>query len=434
MKLLFKFLFASVLLCPQFSFAQQAEDSIARHFLDLNKQGNFDEAVKLFDNSVAGQVTPVILRQIWEQFGKQFGNYLQADSFTVENTTSRSIIVEAGEFEKAMVDLSFAFTPAKMIGGFHIIKVTPKKAGFYSGSSSFKQEDDTLHIATGNIYGTLMLPDKEDKIPVALIIAGSGPTDRNGNNPMGENSNSYKLLAEGLAQNGIATLRYDKRGVGESRQAMLHEKDIRFDDYIHDAAGWIKSLEQDPRFSKVIVMGHSEGSLIGMIAAREADASAYISLAGAGRSIDQILLTQLKSLPPSEYAKTEAILTRLKSGETDDSIPRGDATLQSLFRPAIQPYLISWIKYDPAVEIAKLNMPVLIVNGKHDIQVPVSEAEILHQADPKATLLLIDHMSHILKDAPAEREANVKTYSDPSLPLDKQLVQGIVEFITKVGS
>ena len=274
-----------------------------------------------------------------------------------------------------------------------------------------------------------MLPAMTGKSPVALIIAGSGPTDRNGNSTLGEESDAYKLLAEGLAKNGIASLRYDKRGIGESRDAMPNQKDIRFEDYIRDAGGWIKLLEQDSRFSKVVVIGHSEGSLIGMIAAREAGASAYISLAGAGRPADQVILTQMKNLPAPEYAKVENIFARLKSGEKADSIPPGNNTLQQLFNPVIQPYMISWIKYDPAKEIAKLKLPALIVNGTHDIQVPVSEAEILHQADPRSRLLLIDNMNHILKDAPADREGNIKTYNDPSLPLDKQLVPEIAAFI-----
>jgi alpha-beta hydrolase superfamily lysophospholipase len=416
---------------PLFANAQTAQDSIAKKFLSFNQQGKYDDAVKLFDKQVADQVSPQMMQQIWQQLTGKYGNYVDLKSTTLHTMDTLTIVIATCEFEKAMVDFSFAFNPDNHISGFHIIKVVPKTADFYSGSSSFAQENDTLKTPTGDIYGTLMLPDKPEKALVALIIAGSGPTDRNGNSTLGETSDVYKKLAEALAKNGIATLRYDKRGIGESRDAMIKEKDLRFDNYINDAAAWIKSLQVNPHFSKVIVIGHSEGSLIGMIAAREAHANAFISLAGAGRPINDVLLTQLKNISSNDYAAAKIILAKLSQGQTVDSIPSKDITMQELFNPAIQPYMISWMKYDPAKEIARLKIPVLIVNGTHDIQVPVSEAAILHKADPKAELLIVDGMNHILKDAPADRADNLKTYNDPTLPLDKTLIPGIITFLAK---
>src|SRR5437763_1110614 len=161
-------------------------------------------------------------------------------------------------------------------------------------------EEDTLKTPTGDIFGTLELPAAKQPVPVALIIAGSGPTDRNGNTPaLPGSNNSLKMLADGLAARGIASLRYDKRGIAASRAAMTTEADLRFNNFIEDAEAWTKQIRADKRFSTITVIGHSEGSLIGMVAAREAGADGYVSLEGAGRKAQDILAEQLKSqLPP----------------------------------------------------------------------------------------------------------------------------------------
>src|SRR5690242_4319101 len=171
MKIASKFFLVLLLTFPLMARAQKEQDSVARHFLELNREGKFDEAVKLFDNSVAGRVTPQVLRQVWEQLNGQFGNYVRADKSAIQAGTARTMIIETSEFEKAIVDIGFAFTRANMITGFHTIKVVPKTSTFYSGSSLYKQENDTLKTSAGNIYGTLMLPAMTGKSPVALIIA-----------------------------------------------------------------------------------------------------------------------------------------------------------------------------------------------------------------------------------------------------------------------
>ncbi|MDF2191792.1 alpha/beta hydrolase [Paraflavitalea sp. CAU 1676] len=283
----------------------------------------------------------------------------------------------------------------------------------------------TLNTATGNIAGTLSVPaaTRKTNIPVALIIAGSGPTDRNGNNPVMKN-NSLRMLSDSLLQHGIATLRYDKRAIGESAAAARSEDQLRFDDYVSDARGWLHELKQGKRFSKVVVIGHSEGSLIGMLIAQEADQ--YVSLAGAGQSADLVLKEQLKAQPPMIKDIAYPILDSLAQGKTVDSVNK---LLYSLFRPSIQPYMISWFKYNPQTIIGKLTVPVLIVQGENDIQVSVEEAKLLSAANKKATLVLVPRMNHVLKPVEGDRAANIKVYNDPALPLAPELVKSIVGFI-----
>ena len=178
--------------------------------------------------------------------------------------------------------------------------------------------------ADNALHSSLLLPKEMSKtVPVVLLLSGSGPTDRNGNSPMlpGKN-NSLQMLAEGLAENGIASLRYDKRGVGESAKAMVSEADLRFETYVDDAVAWCEQLRKDKRFSAVIIAGHSEGSLIGMLAAKRCNAAGFISIAGAGRAAADILRTQLAGkLPPELATQSDAILKNLEAGKTTDNPP-----------------------------------------------------------------------------------------------------------------
>ncbi len=283
----------------------------------------------------------------------------------------------------------------------------------------------SLKVDSIKIEGTLLLPDTTEKIPVALIIAGSGPTDRNGNNPMMKN-NSLKMLADSLAKYNIASLRYDKRGIAKSSIKNLKETDLSFDDYINDAVKWVEKLKKDTSFNEIVIIGHSEGSLIGMVAALRAEADKYISLAGTGKPANQILRDQLKAQP--EYVTNAAlpILEILEKGDTTHNV---SPLLASLFRPDIQPYLISWFRYDPAKEIKKLVIPVLLVQGTTDIQVSMENLDLLKQAKSDADTLVLTGMNHILKEAPADRLKNIETYYNPELPLAKGLVIKIVEFI-----
>ena len=282
-----------------------------------------------------------------------------------------------------------------------------------------------LETETGRLEGTLLVPDIKRDIPVALIIAGSGPTDRNGNNPSMKN-NSLKMLAEGLVKEDVASLRYDKRGIGKSRNAGMHEDSLRFEHYIQDARDWIELLQKRKEFNDIIVIGHSQGSLIGMIASRKKEVKKFISIAGSGESVDKLLLTQLKSQPPYVMEDAKPIIEKLKNGQTVDDIPQ---YLYSLFRPSVQPYMISQFKYDPCEEIAKLDKPIMIIEGTTDLQIRILDANLLAMSKPNAEKHIFKGMNHIMKNAESDRQKNLATYNQPDLPLTEGLVDEIVKFI-----
>jgi len=172
-------------------------------------------------------------------------------------------------------------------------------------------EEVRLSTPTGALHGMLDLPDGRcAPCPVMVVIAGSGPTDRDGNQPALA-GDSLKHLGHALAQRGIAALRYDKRGVGTSRVAVTRESDLRLEHYVGDAAAWIARLRGDARFSRVGVIGHSEGSLIAMLAAKRERVDVFVSIAGPGRPAAAVVRGQLQSLPPALRARGEAIVDEL---------------------------------------------------------------------------------------------------------------------------
>ncbi len=319
-----------------------------------------------------------------------------------------------------------------VLAGCATQSATPAEAGVTSAAPpAITEEAATLKTPTGDVFGTLELPAVRTPVPVALIISGSGPTDRNGNSPAlpGAN-NSLRMLAGGLATRGIASLRYDKRGIAASRAAMTGEQDLRFTNFIEDAEAWVKQLRDDKRFSTVTVIGHSEGSLIGMVAAREAQADAYVSLEGIGRKAADILAEQLKpQLPPELFTQTQRILDQLSSGTIPNPPP---TVLPMLFRPSVLPYLVSWFKYDPAVEIAKLEIPVMIVQGTTDIQTSMVDAKALAAANPRARFVTIEGMNHILKEVSGDRMAQMPKYSDSTLVVVPKLLDEIGAFVRSV--
>jgi pimeloyl-ACP methyl ester carboxylesterase len=304
-----------------------------------------------------------------------------------------------------------------------------------AGLSGLAAQDDAggtpfnLETATGTIGATLRMPAARGPVPAVLIIAGSGPTDRNGNNPGGVKGAPFRQLAEALAADGIASVRYDKRGIAASREAAPPESQMRVEMLIADAEGFIEKMRNDPRFSSITVVGHSEGALIGMVAARAARADGFVSISGPGRRLSDIIreqtADQLKPLPALAEAN-ERILKALEAGQTVSDVP---PMLNALYRPSVQPYVISEFKYTPAEEFSRLTRPALIIQGTTDIQVSVADARALAAAKPDATVKIIDGMNHVLRPAPPERLPNIATYAREDLPIVADVPAAIAAFV-----
>ena len=287
-----------------------------------------------------------------------------------------------------------------------------------------------LAASPAALHGTLLTPESQTRA-AAVILPGSGPTDRDGNSPQfGIRAAPYRLLAEGLAERGVATIRIDKRGIGESGAAGPAEADLRFNAYADDARAWAAEAAAKTGRPCAWLIGHSEGALVALAAAaNDSDkVCGLVLLSGAGRPAGEVLREQLAALPEPLKTRAYEVVTELEAGRTVTDPP---AELAALFRPSVQPYLISWLALDPAKLAAAYDGPIFVGQGTTDIQVSVADAEAIKVAQPRATLVVWDGVNHVLKTAPAGRAANIATYMDPALPLAPGVAEAVADFVLK---
>lgn len=284
-------------------------------------------------------------------------------------------------------------------------------------------------ISTGDLKGLWL--NAGDTTPLILIVPGSGPTDLDGNNPMGVTANSYKLLAEGLAAKGISTVRVDKRGMFSSDGAG-DPNAVTVDIYAQDYKDWSETLTTQTGRSCVYMLGHSEGGMMVSAAAiNNKNVCGLILVAAPGRPFGTILREQLKANPANVVIMKPAFkaIETLEAGERVDTRDMNVA-LKPLFYPAVQEFLISVMAKDPAELAKEAAKPTLILQGSHDIQVKETDAELLATATG-GKLVIIDGMNHVLKDSPANRMGNMMTYRNPDLPIAPELLETINAFVTK---
>ncbi len=290
----------------------------------------------------------------------------------------------------------------------------------------FSQEDNQLETnitVNEHIEGSLLLPEGGQSDYLTIIIAGSGPTDRDGNQNFLK-SNNLKKLAKSLAQEGIASFRYDKRIVKQIRKGNV-DKNIMFDDFVTDASSVIDYFYEKKQFKSIYVIGHSQGSLVGMMALSE-KAAGFISLAGAGQSIDIVITDQIEKMAPGLTEDAKKTFEVLKKGETTTDYP---PALASVFNIDTQPFITNWMQYKPKEIISKVETPILIINGTKDLQVSVEEANQLKDANPKAELKIIENMNHVLFIIEGDDLENSKSYNESFRPISTELVETISRFI-----
>lgn len=288
----------------------------------------------------------------------------------------------------------------------------------------------------GPLSGTALGPSNSDA-PVVLIVPGSGPTDRDGNNPLGVRASSYRLIAEGLDARGIRSVRIDKRGMFGSAGAIPDANAVTIEDYAADIRTWVATIRQRMGASCVWVLGHSEGGLAALVAAQRApDICGLLLVSATGRRLGDVLRDQIGANPANAPIRkqAEAIIARLEAGQRaapEDIHP----ALLPLFRPEVQGFLISAFALDPTELIAAYTGPALILQGLRDIQVGRTDAERLRQAHPNAELVLLPNANHVLKEvATDDRTANIATYQDPDRPLADGVIGALAAFVQRPRS
>ncbi len=290
------------------------------------------------------------------------------------------------------------------------------------------EENVKIKVDGGEIAGIITIPKDKDNMPVVLIVPGSGAVPKDGF------VNELKQLSTSLANNDIATLRYDKRGIYDSSNIKFEEKDVRVNRYVSDIEVILKYLKGDSRFSKVFLLGHSQGGHFGAIAIKRESVDGFISLAAPGRAIDEILIEQInnnKANTKEIIEESTDIIQSLKDGEKVEDM---SDVLKPLFRRDIQNYMIDWMKLDPVKDYSAISKtPTVIIQGKNDIQISVKDAENLSKSIPEAKLFMIENMSHVLKDVKSkdDMKEQMEIYKDPDIPINTELVDIIVDFVNE---
>lgn len=306
------------------------------------------------------------------------------------------------------------------------------------------QEEMTAAGQTGPLAGTLTLPESgaplSTDLPVFLIVPGSGPTDRDGNSPLGIVAAPYRLLAEALAERGYASVRIDKRGMFGSAGATSDPNDVTIASYGDDLLAWTEAIQERLPATDgarcVIPIGHSEGGLVALAAmARLPDACGLILIATAGRPLDEVIREQLRANPANApfLEEADAALATLMRGERVDAGAMS-APLRPLFAPEVQGFLIDALSYDPIELAAQVEVPMLVVQGTRDLQVGEADARILADAAPNATLALVSDINHVLKVVTSDDPlANLATYADPNLPIAPAVLEAVTHFLRRIG-
>ena len=261
----------------------------------------------------------------------------------------------------------------------------------------------------------------------AVIVAGSGPTDRNGNNAFGLKTDTYRLIAEELEKTGVASVRYDKRGVGASSAKVTSEDSLTIEQFADDSLKVAEWLRQQKGVRDVVLIGHSEGGVVALLAADRIKPKALILLASPGRPLAVLIKEQMShpAVPDPVREKALPILAALDRGETVGSVP---AELMGIFRPSIQVFLRSLMKLDPAALLAANKFPTLVIGGSRDVQVTRADFDSLTRSRPKVESLWVTDMTHSLKALPTGA-LQQRTYTDPSLPLASGVMTAINGFL-----
>ncbi|WP_194850868.1 alpha/beta hydrolase family protein [Nonlabens antarcticus] len=275
-----------------------------------------------------------------------------------------------------------------------------------------------------DIKGTLLIPAIDKKVPLVILFTGSGPNDRNGNSMMTRND-SHKQLAQALDSAGIASYRFDKRTFTMLKERRM-KVDVSFNDFVTDAKSVVANFAGDQRFSKIILAGHSQGSLVAMLAIDES-IDGFISIGGAADEIDAIVVQQIAAQAPGLDKEAAKVFRQMRS--QDSLVSDVNPVLASMLGPEIQPFMESWMAYNPKEIIKDVKIPVLIINGTRDRQVNVDQAEKLHAALPASKLVIIENMNHIFKKVGQDDIMAAKSYTDPSFKLHPELIESIISFV-----
>lgn len=413
MKFIYCFLILTIL--PIYSSAQTNEELSVSFIKKLERQ-QFDSCFAMFDTVMANKFNAGMLEKMWGSIPKYMGEYKGYS--TVESTKKDSIDVVAVrcEFEKTKMDLQFSFNDSQKIMGMYFVPPKSKTAYVapeYAKQNKYYETKISVKTGTMSLPGALCVPNNTKTPPVVILLAGSGPNDKD--ESIGPNK-ALKDLAIGLASNGIATYRYDKR-------TLVYGKDMKDVDLnsevIEDAINAAALLKKNPDFknSKVYIVGHSLGAMCApLIASKSKQINGIVLLAGNARPLEDVVLEQynyiygLDSLDASEKKEILDYTTKMKTVK--------DAKLLKLAKAEDLPlnleshYWQSLVKYNQVQVAKKIKQPILVLQGERDYQVTMTDFNLWKESlstNPKNKFMSYSNLNHLFmngagKSTPSEYE------------------------------
>ena len=427
MKRISLFLFVALFIGKTYAQAEPANYRVAIARFKMFYNGNqVDSIFKMFSPEMKNVLPLATFKPTTNQLKQQYGD-LQTTEFV---SFSGSIAVYKATFRGSIFLLNLSLSDKNTLNGLFLSPYGGETAAKEIADPDATETPILQKTLSGQIAGTLTMPvTVSGKIPLVLIVGDAGPTDRDGNNEKtGITCSPYKTLAHDLAKNGIASVRYDKRLVGEST-SVTKESQLRVDDFSDDAVKLIGVLNDDPRFSKIVLFGHGEGALVGMIACIDQPVKGFIAAECASEQADKILMDEMKSKPSYQADEVKRILDSLRKGKLTDNV---DPAIYNIAGPSKQNFLMSVCRLVPIRGIKGMKIPVLIIQGSTDLVIPEENGKKLKKAKSDAVFLAIKGMNHIFKDAPADPDQNAATYTKENVPLSATLVPGIVAFVNRV--
>lgn len=389
-------------------------------------QGKPDSIFSMFSAELKADLPIDKFKPTTDQLKLQLGELLKTEFVKYSGT----LAVYKATFQNNVFFLNLGLNANNKLTGLLLSAYQENAPANTAVNAELTESPVIVKTLAGSISGSLVTPkDAKGKMPLVIIIPDAGAVDRDGNNAkIGLTANTYKILANDLANKGIATLRYDKRRVGESVSA-TKESQLRFEDYSDDVVSLITYMNGDQRFSKIVLFGHGEGALAGMLAAPDEPVQGLITAEANSDMGEKILIEQMKSKPQFLRDEFKTILDSMKKGKTTEKV---DLPLYYIARPSIQSFLMSWCRYDPPRVLKRVKIPVLVIQGTNDLTVATDNADKFKKGKSDASTLVIKGMNHILREAPTDPEQNMITYGKPDLPLKTELVTGIVDFVNKI--
>ncbi len=392
-------------------------------FTEYYNNNHIDSIFNMFSQEMKAATPLETFKPTTNQLRQVYGELISTEFVSY----SGKIAVYKATFKGSIFLLNLSLSDQDKLNGLFLRPYQGETAAQIVADPDVTETPVLQKTLAGQISGTLAMPaGATGKIPLVIIVGDAGPTDRDGNNEKtGITCSPYKTLAYELAKKGIASLRYDKRLVGQSTSS-TKESQLRIDDYSDDVVTLIGTLSDDPRFSKVILFGHGEGALVNLISSIGQPVKGYISAEGAAEQADKIILEQMKSKPQYQQDEVKAILDSLRKGKLT---PNVDPAVYSIVGPTKQNFLMSWCRLAPTRGVKGMKVPVLIIQGTADLLVSTDNGEKLKKSKSDASFLLIKGMNHIFKDAPADPDQNMATYTKEDVPISAAFVPGIVDFI-----